>query len=853
MAYQNLTMRNIAGELTAVFNDNNMRAQLPPEPASGPVLFSLGTAKSGFIAQPFGYQNRVELQTVFDPRSELVRAAVAAKNANASTPLVVSRIGAKPSHVMIKREIPDSNELETLIMVKPIFMQEGEADRNIQSTLEGLQMVLKPYVEGNLVRQRVLLYAKPLRGDSVLVYDSEGIIRADGDLAFDVEINVPAGEFLFTADAISDTALLNKFVNNGSYTLEDIKLLGDLLSSTTNVERLSGESANLLGEIRFVDIFDSSNTDTLTNLSFHLDRIDGSAPDYIDNLERYAGAELAYKNLEFENIDMLYCEGCYADTAPVELSSSDTLAEQLQWHKTKLGYFWKYIFNGKPNMFFFARKNPFLAENVASYVSGDLQIVLSDDNKSVGDLLNLVNMHLHSVSGAAASVESFWNDRGEVECHVTADFTVAGTTSVSVVTPFATLTLSADLADGQKLSHKLRPSVIGGSRALSDYLISNETNSIVSQDPFVINHFKLVGDLVAEAVCNRLMTFPEEGAAESVLLAAANVEVREVSFLHQAAQAAYTASTNYSQTVAIVPCSKPAISHSGVSEWAGNPAEYQVTSTGELVVTKAGTGVLGTKLLAGHPDYRGGVAFGGVILTNGNDLPNEIPYGIDDQDEALDTFGNPIDLGKHAIVVGSWGFMTDPASTSNVNKGSRIRTNQRSSAFVSAASAIAGKLSSLQPGTEPIGPVRGVVDGITPAQRTPKAMLDNLAALRVCMIDQSGVISSIYTSALRTSDYSKLSSIMAANAILANVRAACLPVIGAAYTDQQIQSLTQRLDGMSLAMEKAGYAQSGTLTVSLNASRLDRINGVLRANVRFVPPLSIEAISIDITLDAPSA
>jgi hypothetical protein len=52
-------------------------------------------------------------------------------------------------------------------------------------------------------------------------------------------------------------------------------------------------------------------------------------------------------------------------------------------------------------------------------------------------------------------------------------------------------------------------------------------------------------------------------------------------------------------------------------------------------------------------------------------------------------------------------------------------------------------------------------------------------------------------------------------------------------------------------MVQQDYAQR--IDVSLSASRLDRINGVLRASVRFIPPLSIEAITVEITLEPPAA
>jgi hypothetical protein len=78
-----------------------------------------------------------------------------------------------------------------------------------------------------------------------------------------------------------------------------------------------------------------------------------------------------------------------------------------------------------------------------------------------------------------------------------------------------------------------------------------------------------------------------------------------------------------------------------------------------------------------------------------------------------------------------------------------------------------------------------------------------------------------------------------------------MPYIGRPFKDEQIASLSQTIDGVMKQMVQEDYAQR--IDVSLSASRLDRINGVLRASVRFIPPLSIEAITVEITLEPPAA
>jgi hypothetical protein len=53
------------------------------------------------------------------------------------------------------------------------------------------------------------------------------------------------------------------------------------------------------------------------------------------------------------------------------------------------------------------------------------------------------------------------------------------------------------------------------------------------------------------------------------------------------------------------------------------------------------------------------------------------------------------------------------------------------------------------------------------------------------------------------------------------------------------------------AIKAEGIIQDGVVEIS--ASRLDRINGRLNMRVQMIPPLSIEAISIDLVVSAPQA
>lgn len=953
MAYRNLTLTNIAGEITTTYNDNNMRRQASSLNSTGPGLMMTATAKSGLDMQRFraDASNLTTALAEFSPESDIAKMIAAANQANSQNqPMSVIRIGAKPFHVKIKKSTTGMYEKETWLNITPYATRETDTGAGLLSTVEQMGVILMPFREGNLIRQRVVIYNVDT---AAVLFDSEGLAaNPDAEAIFDVNLDVPAGMFLWTPSAF-DTNILTPTTSDAINQLADIRAAiqtrgGVRLNGTTVTDSSAWET-----KVNIVDQFALSNQ-TLADYNlansggeFSVENTKGTAGSDINHCERYAGNELAYEELEFESISFLHCDKCEADIQGVNLTSSMKLNEQLSWQQRNLGYLWKYSFNGQPNMFMARSLTPFATSNVGTYSYDGITYTLSDDQKALGDLGNIVEFHFHpKASGTDTEVESYFSDVGHVECHVSFDcdrvslddalgrneaefeaYALAGwvntdvdkygrdgnaftalvaytddgsgvdavtglieavhaaylaggyievnaedlssaeytayidaghVATIDIETSFCTLSISTQRFDSGDDDHivRFRPSLVDGSHALSTYCLSNPT--LLNADPFFMTHYDLTGINPPEAVMSRLFTFTDPIYAGQALTDAAtltvvakNQEVREISFLHQAATAAYVASTNYSQTVALVPTSAPGPGRNAVSEWAGNPAEYTVQTNGDVLVTKNGTGVLGTKLLAGATDYRGGAAFGGIILTNGNLLPNQIPYGIDDSDEALDEMGNPIDLGKHVLVIGAYGLLNDPKSAYKTNSGKRINIRQSSSYNGSAAPIIAMMLASQAPGTEPIGIVRGKIAGFDPRSRTPRSVLDNLAALRICMVDQTGVISSIYTAALRTSDYSKVSSILAANAILRALRGASMSVIGSAYTDVQIASLASRLDGISKGLIKEGHAQQ--LNVQLRGSQLDRINGVIRMSVRFVPPLSIEAITIDLTLEPPAS
>lgn len=834
MAYRNFYSR-LPG-VQATFNDGNL-ANVAPEIKSGAKLLIASSAEQGYTNRLFSVDSLESVITEFGENSSIAKSLQLAR-ANGAQNVDIVKVNGKQSHFLIKKTIEGADfQKETIIKISPkrtgkMFV--GTTNANGSDTtvdvLAGYAIALLPFKKGNIFKQRVLLYQiNNVNQPRTLIYDSE-MLLANNLSAFDIEINNAPGndQILVTPEFFNTTG-----AEDFQISLEDaVAAFDNKQIKVTLIKTLSSITSS------DISVFNSDKTaESAISADYSIVTLQPENIDQVTHLERFAGLEVKYHDLDYLDADFIYCDGCYADIAPVELGALSS-SEKLEYGAHKLGYMWKYVYEGKPYVFFFGRKNPFDSANIVdSYTSDGITFGFSADQKKIGDLLNLVDIKFHvDAVLVEPAVEIFTSDTGRVECHIT---TNSATLDGVVELPFCTVTgldILNNVADGKVVT--LRPSVVGNdNRALSILLEDGSFNT----DAFVETPHTLYGSLVPEAVIERLFTYTLEGAS----LVASSIEVREVNFLHQAAMMAYKASNTTSQTIAFVPCSAPPASNDGVMKWAGDSPVYNVDSSGTLVVQSAGTGIQGNKLLFGAPDYRGGLPFGGVILTTGEDLPNQEPYGIDDTDEASDGRGTPIDIGKHAVVVGSWGTFTPATATQY-----KVRVNRAQYGFANLAPAVAARLISLPVHSEPIGPVNGVVAGVSVlGARIPKATLNTLALGRVCMFDQNGALAILRTAALPNSDYTRVSTIRVANRILGAIRAFALPYLGRSVNYAKT-ALAQQLQGFMTSEVRNRYIQ-GYNPVQIYSSRADEIAGRMNVSVSFIPPFSLEMVNVDMTILPP--
>lgn len=834
MAYRNFYSR-LPG-VQATFNDGNL-ANVAPEIKSGAKLLIASSAEQGYTNRLFSVDSLESVITEFGETSSIAKSLQLAR-ANGAQNVDVVKVNGKQSHFLIKKSIEGADfQKETIIKISPkrtgrmfVGTTNGSGSDTTVDVLAGYVVALLPFKKGNIFKQRVLLYQiNNVNQPKTLIYDSE-MLLTNSLSAFDIEINNAPGndQILVTPEFFNTTG-----AEDFQISLEDaVAAFDNKQIKVTLLKTLSSITSS------DISVFNSDKTvESAINADYSVITLQPENIDQVTHLERFAGLEVKYHDLDYLDADFIYCDGCYADIAPVELGALSS-SEKLEYGAHKLGYMWKYVYEGKPYVFFFGRKNPFDSANIVdSYTSGGITFSFSADQKKIGDLLNLVDIKFH-VDGALLepAVEIFTSDTGRVECHIT---TSSATLDGVVELPFCTVTgldINNNVADGKVVT--LRPSVVGNdNRALSILLEGGSYNT----DAFVETPHTLYGSLVPEAVIERLLTYTLEG----VSLVASSIEVREVNFLHQAAMMAYKASNTTSQTIAFVPCSPPPASNDGITKWAGNSPIYNVDTSGALVVESIGTGIQGNKLLFGAPNYRGGLPFGGVILTTGENLPNQEPYGIDDTDEASDGRGTPIDIGKHAIVIGSWGTFTPATATQY-----KVRVNRAQYGFSNLAPAVAARLISLPVNSEPIGPVNGIVAGVSVlGARIPKATLNTLALGRVCMFDQNGALAILRTAALPNSDYTRVSTIRVANRILGAIRAFALPYLGRSVNFAKT-SLSQQLQGF-MTSEVRNRNIQGYNEVQIYSSRADEIAGRMNISVSFIPPFSLEMVNVNMTILPP--
>ena len=467
-----------------------------------------------------------------------------------------------------------------------------------------------------------------------------------------------------------------------------------------------------------------------------------------------------------------------------------------------LGYFWKYRRGGYVSYAMSKVQDP-----SAEYASTTISITDASANAATLTVASLTSVLLTTVNPITVTVTFAY-----------VDLATATVIDVDTLTP---LTVPTAAAPG-----------------------------IIESGPYMLTHEQLTNETISASGLAKL------GDATAL-------EFREINFAHQLASFCHSASTNWKTLIGLISF-KPVIANAwfdprSVNTWLGEAPDY-ITIGGRLALDNIddnGNGVLGNKLIAGVIGYRwreleggtqsDGLAHGGLVLTKGGSLPNAgAAYGIDQSDEAKDSNGFSVDLGKYVMVTGAWPRITNSYSSQSYR--------------APITGLIAGRLAVIPEYSSPIGPVNGAVGGVshwnmlgmssTIANQLLDARITTLAS-RTPNQAVRYYFAGMKTAAHPDSDYSKITTIRCVNRILQGIRNIGEKYIGNSFTSTNLISLQTALNGYLKAEEQAGYHQGAAFQLSY--SRADRIMGKLNIQLKMIPPFSIEAITVNVTLAADQA
>jgi hypothetical protein len=813
------------------------------------VLVAAG-AEKGRSNTPFLIQDLGVASAAFGKDSDLVKAASQVANST-DLNIFAIRVGGKQSHFIIEKDIPDSAEKEILVRISPV-------ERGASSNFDNVKVAFLPYTDGSILRQRVVLFDASTEN---AIFDSEEILSID-DTRFEVELNNDVGEIIVSKttgyDATKLTSLaafktLGEQDARGVYIVSELESLKDLIDDAATI------SSNLLVTPDAITAAATSSTAGLAGAS-----VEGSSQISSSHCERFAAFESMYADVEDVAVDFMHFDKAYVDVETIP-ASGVSAPEWQTWDEQYLGTAHKATINGQCYVTMFASPDPLSADHVVAGTitasrtiergafESNCDVVAHAESRDLGLLLSLNDIRIEH--GATSSVEEYIGSDGRLKVNVKAALTGAtanvvfnnGSFSAGTFTiaPFEINTSTVKITIPEKVIDLNGKQYADEASMIADYT-TNVKLRVSLQNLFKLNgdasggvnpigkavltHFDLTGELIPEEAVEELMVL-----SNGKYVLAEDAYAREVNFGHQAASIAYTSSTEYKSSIAVVGTTKPRGGRRQLNAWAGKAPEYALDTNGDLVVESNGTKFMGTKYLYGASSYRAnengnGLAYGGFIQTIKG-------FGIDSSDELEDERGIAVDLGKHLLVVGAHGIV-------NIGGNEFISTNL--------GLKVIEKLASLPINEEPIGPVNGLLAGVsTTGAINSRALLNDIALGRVIMTGTDGSIANFRTAALPSSDYTRVSTIRAMNFVLDAMRSVSLKYLGKAFSDTQLAALDTELLGTMRAIKAEGIIQDGVVEIS--ASRLDRINGRLNMRVQMIPPLSIEAISIDLVVSAPQA
>lgn len=597
------------------------------------------------------------------------------------------------------------------------------------------------------------------------------------------------------------------------------------------------ESAPLLGDLITGD-FTATGGDTIVTVAV----TDGEDGTNASLPEKYAAFSTGYHLLDFADMDYIAPKGVYIDDqnvvdgdacsyfkgVPTPGSANDTL-----------GYCWEYIYQGKKYTYFVDRADYFAAEASATAAARTVNtnLILTADKTGTGG--NSISYVSNAAGAAGPTVTITEPAIGSLLISLVDDGSNFTDDAVSAIN---TALGAFTMANGQLASTLVTASGGSGAQAIATVASIALTGGAGGH---VLTHSDLTGDTVPAAVTTRF-----EAGEDS--------ELREVNFAHQLATFCHLASSEWKAILGAIGVREPgSYSRADVAAWVGEPPVLTDIGLDTAIDAPAdnGSGLFSIRIMAGKSEssngYRAslvdegnstdGYAYGGIILTEGQGLPNgqDWPYGIDDGDEALDSNEKPVDIGKYIHVIPEWMIHRNSWNGGTVYRGDM-------------AAATLGLLSTLPENEEPIG-ISFPFKKVTSLPKVHSVQKDMLAQFRFCPIkleEGIGYVFASFSTAAHPldSDYTQSSTMRVVNRIADGIRLIARPFLGKPFDSLRIASLQQEIDGY-LKQERVNGMHQGAVA-PIKFTRSGRVLGQLEINLTLVPPFSIKQITVPFSLAA---
>jgi hypothetical protein len=315
-------------------------------------------------------------------------------------------------------------------------------------------------------------------------------------------------------------------------------------------------------------------------------------------------------------------------------------------------------------------------------------------------------------------------------------------------------------------------------------------------------------------------------------------DFHEVNFAYQLAQHCYTQSRDNTEMTGTIGVVGPTFNLAGVSTWIGQLPSTD-DSTGDVLVSTNGTGLLGNKFMSGRAqsgsgttllpaftiDSKAGLYNGGFIATDDGWL---------DGTHTKDSNNHLIDIGKYISVVATYPTLTNSSRTTVYN--------------ASGAATYAGFYSALPANSAPTNKRLGSVE--LPF-RVNIRKLDLLAGQRYVTFHTKTrgiVVSDAPTAARPDSDYRRLSTVRQVKASVDRIRVVSEPFLGEGMTGQLLAALDTAIDGELKSLVKQGVISS--FNFQIIATPQQRILGQATVELKLQPAFELRQITVVIGLTA---